>query len=72
MLELIFCFTSGLRTKWFSVNVIFCWVSVMQNGFTTSIKPQQVTFIVPGAENFDEAEISDFLQKAQNNLVGSS
>lgn len=27
-----------------------------------------MTFIVPGAENFDEAEISDFLQKAQNNL----
>lgn len=44
----------------------------MQYGGTTSIKPQQVTFIVPGAENFDHTDISDFLQKAQNNLVGSS
>lgn len=45
---------------------------MMQYGGTTSIKPQQVTFIVPGAENFDHTDISDFLQKAQNNLVGSS
>lgn len=34
-----------------------------------SIKPQQVTFIVPGIKNFDHMEISDFIQRAQNNLV---
>lgn len=44
----------------------------MQNGVTTSIKPQQITYIVPGVENFDHAEISDFIQKAQSNLVSSS
>lgn len=42
----------------------------MQNGITTSIKPQQVTFIVPGAENFEPTEISEFVQKAHDNLVG--
>lgn len=47
------------------------WFLMMQNGITTSIKPQQVTFIVPGAENFEPTEISDFVQKAQDNLVGS-
>lgn len=41
-----------------------------QNGITTSIKPQQVTFIVPGAENFEPTEISEFVQKAHDNLVG--
>ncbi|XP_052173347.1 ribonuclease II, chloroplastic/mitochondrial isoform X3 [Diospyros lotus] len=44
------------------------WMVSDQNGVTTSIKPQQVTFIVPGAENFDHKEISDFIEKAQNNL----
>ncbi|KAG5550238.1 hypothetical protein RHGRI_015261 [Rhododendron griersonianum] len=44
------------------------WMVYDQYGGTTSIKPQQVTFIVPGAENFDHTDISDFLQKAQNNL----
>ncbi|KAL8480354.1 hypothetical protein ACS0TY_027046 [Phlomoides rotata] len=39
-----------------------------QNGVTTSVKPQQVTFIVPGITNFDQTEISNFLQKAQDNL----
>ncbi|CAK9175226.1 unnamed protein product [Ilex paraguariensis] len=41
---------------------------MMQNGVTTSIKPQQITYIVPGVENFDHTEISDFIQKAHNNL----
>lgn len=44
----------------------------MQNGVSCSIKPQQITFIVPGVENFDHSEISQFLQKAQDNLVGFS
>ncbi|XP_031102806.1 ribonuclease II, chloroplastic/mitochondrial [Ipomoea triloba] len=44
------------------------WIVSDQNGVTTSIKPQQVTFIVPGIENFDPMEISNFVQKAHNNL----
>lgn len=42
-----------------------------QNGVTSSIKPQQITFIVPGIENFDHKEISDFVKRAEHNLVGS-
>lgn len=38
---------------------------------TSSIKPQQITYIIPGVENFDHTEISGFIQKAQDNLVGS-
>lgn len=44
------------------------WMVSDQNGITTSIKPQQVTFIVPGAENFEHTEISEFVQKAHDNL----
>ncbi|XVF55274.1 hypothetical protein PTKIN_Ptkin06aG0023700 [Pterospermum kingtungense] len=44
------------------------WMVHDQNGITSSIKPQQITYIVPGVENFDQAEISKFLQKAQENL----
>ncbi|KAL2501555.1 Exoribonuclease II [Forsythia ovata] len=33
-----------------------------------SIKPQQITFIVPGVKNFDHTEILDFVKKAQSNL----
>lgn len=40
-----------------------------QNGVTTSIKPQQITYVVPGVENFDQTDMSDFIQKAHNNLV---
>lgn len=42
-----------------------------QNGVISSIKPQQITYIVPGVENFDHTEISDFVQKAKENLVCS-
>lgn len=42
-----------------------------QNGVMNSIKPQQITYIVPGVENFDHTDISDFIQKAHNNLVSS-
>ncbi|KAE8666194.1 Ribonuclease II [Hibiscus syriacus] len=44
------------------------WMVYDQNGVTTSIKPQQITYIVPGVENFDQTEISKFLQKAHENL----
>ncbi|KAG6643190.1 hypothetical protein CIPAW_09G193400 [Carya illinoinensis] len=44
------------------------WMVYDQNGVTSSIKPQQITYIVPGIENFDHAGISDFIRKAQDNL----
>lgn len=44
------------------------WMVFDQNGVTSSIKPQQVTYIVPGIDNFDQTEISNFIQKAQDNL----
>ncbi|KAK9154309.1 hypothetical protein Sjap_001789 [Stephania japonica] len=44
------------------------WMVTDQNGVTSSIKPQQITYVVPGVENFDHAEISNFLQKAKDNL----
>ncbi|KAI3514453.1 hypothetical protein L1887_12865 [Cichorium endivia] len=44
------------------------WIVSDQNGVTTSIKPQQITYIVPGVDNFNTTEISDFNQRAQSNL----
>ncbi|KAJ9548088.1 hypothetical protein OSB04_020631 [Centaurea solstitialis] len=44
------------------------WIVSDQNGVTTSIKPQQITYIVPGIDNFDTTNISDFNQRAQNSL----
>ncbi|XP_050211898.1 ribonuclease II, chloroplastic/mitochondrial [Mercurialis annua] len=44
------------------------WMVYDQNGVTSSIKPQQITYIVPGIANFDHTEISSFIQKAQDNL----
>ncbi|KAJ9180716.1 hypothetical protein P3X46_008929 [Hevea brasiliensis] len=44
------------------------WMVYDQNGVMSSIKPQQVTYIVPGVENFDCTEISRFIEKAQDNL----
>lgn len=44
------------------------WMVSDQNGVTCSIKPQQITFIVPGVENFDHTDISGFIQKAHDNL----
>ncbi|KAF4377537.1 hypothetical protein F8388_025028 [Cannabis sativa] len=44
------------------------WMVSDQNGVVSSIKPQQVTYIIPGIEKFDHADIGDFIQKAQNNL----
>ena len=34
-----------------------------------SIKPQQITYVVPGIEDFDHTDISEFVQKAQGLLV---
>ncbi|WOL16565.1 ribonuclease II, chloroplastic/mitochondrial [Canna indica] len=44
------------------------WMVCDQNGVMSSIRPQQVTYIIPGIENFDETNISDFVQKAQDIL----
>lgn len=44
------------------------WMVIDQNGATCSIKPQQITYIVPSAENFEHTEISDFIQKADKLL----
>ncbi|XP_054780859.1 ribonuclease II, chloroplastic/mitochondrial isoform X2 [Prosopis cineraria] len=44
------------------------WMVSDQNGSTSSIKPQQVTYIVPGISNFDQSDIGGFLQKAKDNL----
>ncbi|XP_021289415.1 ribonuclease II, chloroplastic/mitochondrial isoform X2 [Herrania umbratica] len=44
------------------------WMVYDQNGVTSSIKPQQITYIVPGVENFDQTDISKFLQNAEENL----
>ncbi|XP_051131032.1 ribonuclease II, chloroplastic/mitochondrial [Andrographis paniculata] len=44
------------------------WIVADQNGVMASIKPQQITFIVPGINNFDHTEIANFLQKAHENL----
>ncbi|KAH8506140.1 hypothetical protein H0E87_013102 [Populus deltoides] len=47
------------------------WMVYDQNGVTSSIKPQQITYIVPGVDNFDQTQISSFIQKAQQNLDSS-
>ncbi|XP_059647072.1 ribonuclease II, chloroplastic/mitochondrial isoform X2 [Cornus florida] len=44
------------------------WMVSDQNGVITSIKPQQITYIVPGVDNFDHTEISNFIQRAHSNL----
>ncbi|CAM0957974.1 unnamed protein product [Alopecurus aequalis] len=44
------------------------WVVTDQNGILSSIKPQQVTYVVPGTTNFDCSGIAEFLEKAQDLL----
>lgn len=44
------------------------WVVTDQNGILSSIKPQQVTYVVPGTMNFDSSKIAEFLEKAQDLL----
>ncbi|KAI4356482.1 hypothetical protein L6164_000504 [Bauhinia variegata] len=44
------------------------WMVSDQNGVTSSIKPQQVTYIIPGIDQFEQADIADFDQKAKDNL----
>ncbi|KAM7464061.1 hypothetical protein LguiA_032182 [Lonicera macranthoides] len=44
------------------------WMVFDQNGVLTSIKLQQITYIIPGVENFDHAEITDFIHKAHAKL----
>jgi len=38
----------------------------------SSIKPQQVTYVVPGVTNFDASRIDEFLEKAQDLLVSTA
>ncbi|PWA34653.1 ribonuclease II/R family protein [Artemisia annua] len=64
-----------------AISITFAWVTscwdlfvlsfnrIRKNGVTTSIKPQQIAYIVPGVDNFNAAEISDFSQRAQDNLI---
>ncbi|KNA06496.1 hypothetical protein SOVF_180210 [Spinacia oleracea] len=47
------------------------WMVSDQNGTTCSIKPQQITYVVPGVEDFNHTQIPEFLQKAQENLDSS-
>lgn len=44
------------------------WMVYDQNGTVSSIKPQQVTYIVPGIEDFDQTDIPAFINKAQDLL----
>jgi len=44
----------------------------LQNGTVASIKPQQVTYIVPGVEDFKYADLPEFIWKAQDLLVGGN
>ncbi|KAF5195406.1 Ribonuclease ii protein [Thalictrum thalictroides] len=44
------------------------WMVIDQNGVSSSIKPQQVSYIIPGLENFEHTEISDFIRKAEENM----
>jgi len=48
---------------------LFYFFPIKQNGVTSSIKPQQITYIVPGIEKFDHSQIAQFMQKAQDHLV---
>ncbi|XP_020575480.1 ribonuclease II, chloroplastic/mitochondrial [Phalaenopsis equestris] len=44
------------------------WIVCDQNGVISSIKPQQITYIVAVFENFDHRDIPDFIQKAHSLL----
>lgn len=44
------------------------WMVYDQNGIMSSIRPQQVTYIVPGVEDFDYTSIPSFIEKAQSLL----
>lgn len=44
------------------------WMVCDQNGVVSSIKPQQVSYIVSSFENFDYTDIPDFMQKARSLL----
>ncbi|KAL9268974.1 Ribonuclease II, chloroplastic/mitochondrial-like protein [Drosera capensis] len=47
------------------------WIVYDQNGVTSSIKPQQITYIVPGIENFNRTKISEFIRKAEEKMDSS-
>jgi hypothetical protein len=41
----------------------------VQNGILSSIKPQQVTYVIPGIINYNHSRIDEFIKKAQDLLV---
>lgn len=59
----------NLRHCYFPNMLIFLYAYFLQNGVISSIKLQQVTFVVPGVENFDHSEILMFIQRAKSLLV---
>ncbi|KAF3321975.1 ribonuclease II [Carex littledalei] len=44
------------------------WIVLDQNGFVSSIRPQQITYIVPGIEVIEYSDIADFAKKAEELL----
>lgn len=45
------------------------YFSFAQNGFVSSIRPHQITYIVPGIEVIEYSDIADFAKKAEELLV---
>uniref|UniRef100_A0A0E0IQD9 RNB domain-containing protein n=2 Tax=Oryza TaxID=4527 RepID=A0A0E0IQD9_ORYNI len=44
------------------------WKVTDQNGILSSIKPQQVTYVIPGIINYNHSRIDEFIKKAQDLL----
>uniref|UniRef100_A0A0D9V7N5 RNB domain-containing protein n=2 Tax=Leersia perrieri TaxID=77586 RepID=A0A0D9V7N5_9ORYZ len=44
------------------------WKVIDQNGILSSIKPQQVTYVIPGIINYNHSRIDEFINKAQDLL----
>ncbi|XP_052133977.1 ribonuclease II, chloroplastic/mitochondrial [Oryza glaberrima] len=44
------------------------WKVTDQNGILSSIKPQQVTYVIPGIINYNHSRIDEFIKKAQHLL----
>ncbi|KAL5223123.1 hypothetical protein ABZP36_027836 [Zizania latifolia] len=44
------------------------WMVTDQNGILSSIKPQQVTYVIPGTIDYNHSRITEFLEKAQDLL----
>ncbi|MQL72147.1 hypothetical protein Taro_004486, partial [Colocasia esculenta] len=57
------------RSSYASVGPFSAPKLVDLNGATSSIKPQQITYIIPGIKDLDHTEIIDFVQKAHDLMV---